>query len=788
MKIQSLVGGDDIVEDLSKKKASGKTGPLSCQSCSLNGKTKVVEPDNPDAEVLIIGEAPGKTDEATGHLFAGASGTLFKDCLVKAGWLAKDFQLSTVCRCRLSDELGNSRSPSKREVNICFELYLKRMLSRFNKILVVGKIPVIAVLGKAYNKLRGNVAFEKGKLIAATYSPTYVLRNRNKLSACIDDLRFFKQVFFEDYRPKFQIVTTEADRSTCLKDLQATETVIFDIETTGLKIDSQLLVVGVHGATKAWPIPIVGKYQGNVDFVKHLLSLGKLYVGYNSTFEYKMLRASNLCPRGLTMADVKVQDHALDPGKARKGEAFGLKALGVRNGLHWSRLELNPAEAADMDRLCWYNAEDLINTHALYYKLHLQVEENKLLPVVTKVINPAINVIGEMEGEGIELDTDEIGRVRKKLVAQKDIVATELSKRFGEINWGSTTQLGKKLEELKVPAIKTTAAGRYGTDAESIDLLMEAHPEREDVQFLCGHISILRKASKLLSTYVDGLEEKLSADGRLRGSFNLTGTGTGRLSSNGPNLQNIPRGNLIKSMFVAKQGYTLLEADASQVELRIAASIAPEPVMIEAYVKEADLHKLTASFVLNKAIEKVTVSERQLAKAVNFGLLYGQSWQGFRMYAKAKFAIILSDEEARSFRTAFFTKYQGLNAWHNSVTHYIRQGFDHVRTPFGRIRYLMVNDTEGHKIRQALNTPVQSSASDCTLLFMRYLWDRIDPAKCTFLLTVHDQVLLEIAKGYVSETRQLISDGAEYVTKTVKWLKCPFVMDTKVGDTWGSLK
>lgn len=801
LRVQSLFGGDDAMVESKSSSGKGKSGKgivISCAKCTLNGKVQVIEPVNGNAKVLIVGEAPGEDEEKQGRIFVGRSGQLFRDCLAKAGWNMRDIQFTNTCRCRPTDEQGNNRTPTSKEMEICKKLYLDKDFERFTDILVAGKVPETATLGDAISYARGNVVIEKGKRIAVTYHPAYILRNRREDSrienSFIRDLQFFKEVFIDGYKPSFILVDDEPKRLKCLDEVMRSTYIIFDVETTGLDRDCQLTMVGIGCPEGVYVIPTIGKYSENLSFVKRLFQFkDKEYIAHNAQFDYKILRWNDLCARDIKLKCTMTSAYLIE-GKGGE-ESYKLKSICVKRDLRWSHLLLNPTLTDNLDDIFIYNAEDIINTRGLYLIQKELLEQKKLSYVDTQVLSPAINVISEMEGNGIRIDLESMKTVRVKLANQIDILRTELTDKFGERNWTSTTQLQEIFEQLaKGIATKKTSTGKLSTDEESIRGYLEYFianpntPNKASMLFLCESLLQLRESSKMLSTYVDGLSKRVGSDGRLRGHFWFIGTETGRLSSSGPNLQNIPRDGRIKVMFVTEPGWTLIESDLSQIELRVAASIANEPVMIRAYNEGIDLHSVTASAVSGVPLDKVTKVMRNKAKAVNFGFLYGQSWQGFKAYAKNKFGVILSDEEAQNFREAFFGKYVALRSWHERVDFECRSGLENITTVFGRIRRLDMSEDVGHRVRQALNTPVQGPASDCNLLAMRYVWDHVDPNKVRFLLTVHDQFMLEARDEYAEDVLGIIGEVTSYMAKKCSWLKVPFILDTKTGHNWCDMK
>ena len=239
----------------------------------------------------------------------------------------------------------------------------------------------------------------------------------------------------------------------------------------------------------------------------------------------------------------------------------------------------------------------------------------------------------------------------------------------------------------------------------------------------------------------ESLLECIEADNRIHGRFEPTGTDTGRFSSKSPNLQNIGRGEL-RACFVAPAGKCLVVADYSQIELRAAAVIAGEEKMIEAYKRGDDLHKLTASTVLGKPLEQVTKEDRQLSKAINFGLLYGQSAKGLVRYAASSYGVQLADEEAQEIRKAFFRTYGSLRQWHGESHVNAQKGVREVRTILGRRRLIPESADEWQRFTALVNTPVQGSCADGMKRALVLTASRL-PDSASIISTVHDEVIVE---------------------------------------------
>jgi DNA polymerase-1 len=293
------------------------------------------------------------------------------------------------------------------------------------------------------------------------------------------------------------------------------------------------------------------------------------------------------------------------------------------------------------------------------------------------------------------------------------------------------------------------------------------------------------------------LDDHADADDRVRCGWNQLGADSGRMSCSDPNLQQVPRGSDYRRCLVAPPGRVLVKADYSQVELRIAARLAGERVMIDAYRAGGDLHRLTAARVLKKAEADVTRDDRQVAKSLNFGLLYGMGWRGLRAYAHANYGVALGDDQARAYRDAFFRAYPGLAAWHRGVRRDVQARFDadpagthEVRTLGGRRRVLPVAKTRADgraypNVTEALNTPVQGTGADGLKAAVARLWEtRAGCPGAVPVLFCHDEVVLEVPAGDADRAaawlKGCMTDAVAPALDPV-----PVEVDVAVGRTWG---
>jgi DNA polymerase-1 len=299
-----------------------------------------------------------------------------------------------------------------------------------------------------------------------------------------------------------------------------------------------------------------------------------------------------------------------------------------------------------------------------------------------------------------------------------------------------------------------------------------------------GHLVPLvlafREASKR-AQQAESLIDHIKQDGRIHGRFEPLGTATGRFSSKEPNLQNIGRGE-IREAFTAPAGKHLIVADYSQIELRAAAAIAGETKMIAAYQAGADLHKLTAATVLGKEEDQVTKADRQLAKAVNFGLLYGQSAPGLVKYAATSYGVTMSEDEATRIRQAFFRTYSRLRQWHGLSHNQAEEGITEVRTRTGRRRLIPSTASDWERFTAIVNTPVQGGTADGMKHALILIHERL-PKSARIVSTVHDEVVVECREESADECREIITT-AMVEAMAALFPEVPVEVEANICTTW----
>lgn len=395
---------------------------------------------------------------------------------------------------------------------------------------------------------------------------------------------------------------------------------------------------------------------------------------------------------------------------------------------------------------------------------------------------PLVYTLSDMEKEGVHVDAEELKRYGGELAAQIEVLEKEIYEGAGEtFNINSPKQLGHILfEKLEMPYGKKTKTG-YSTAADVLEKLAVEYP-------LVSKILEYRQLAKLKSTYADGLANFIEEDGRIHTNFQQTVTATGRLSSTDPNLQNIPirmeLGRMIRKVFLPKDGYVFVDADYSQIELRILAHMSGDEMLIQAYREAQDIHRMTASQVFHTPFEKVTDLQRRNAKAVNFGIVYGISSFGLSQ------DLSISKKEAQEYIERYFESYPKIKEFLDGCVEKAKKDGYSV-TMFGRRRPLpeisssnFMQRSFGERI--AMNAPIQGTAADIIKIAMNRVHRRLidEGLKSRLLLQVHDELLIETAPDEVDEVKKILDEEM----KGAADLSVELEIDTHTGKNWYEAK
>ena len=591
---------------------------------------------------------------------------------------------------------------------------------------------------------------------------------------------------------EYILVETDEQLNNVLNELLQQPEVCFDTETSSLdKIDNN--IVGFSFSYKAQHGYYIACPE-NFDEAKRLLEIFKpvfesesiTKIIQNVKFDFSILQMYGLGLKG-PIFDTMLAHYLIEPdlrhgmdflsGVYLNYEPISIETLIGKKGKN--QLSMRDVE---LEKIKEYAVEDTDITFQLKQKLAPQLIACEAEKLLFELEQPLVPVLANMEREGVKINKQFLNDYSVEL--QKEI--TQLEKRIIELagvdfNIASPKQLGEVLfDHLKLdPKAKKTKTGQYQTGEDVLQTLNEHEIVR------C--ILEVRQLQKLKSTYVDALPELINqTTGRLHTSFNQAVAATGRLSSNNPNLQNIPirteKGREVRKAFIARnEEYVLLSADYSQIELRIIASMANEEAMIEAFKQGIDIHTATAARVYGIEVKDVTSEQRRNAKAVNFGIIYGQSAFGLSQ------SLGIPRKEAATIIDEYWKQYPNIKNYMNITINFAKEN-GYVQTLMGRRRYLRdINSANftvrGFAERNAINAPVQGSAADMIKLAMINIYNRMQQLgnlKSKMILQVHDELLFDVYKPEVELMRQLVKEEMEKAMP----IQVPVVVEAGIGENW----
>ena len=591
----------------------------------------------------------------------------------------------------------------------------------------------------------------------------------------------------------YQIIQGDLALKLLLQNLQNQTSVCFDTETTGLDaLNAELVGIAFsYEKGKGFYVP----FPENQDEALVLIEKIKPFfeneaiekIGQNLKYDLKILSNYNITVKG-KLFDTMIAHYLINPDMRHNMDILSetylkyspksIEELIGKKGKNQRSMKDVPLEEVKE-----YAVEDADITYQL--KEHFQpiLEKVGTKKLFDEIEIPLVEVLADMEKEGINLDVDFLKAMSKDLAEESNALEQNIYETVGEtFNLASPKQLGEILfDKLKIggPKQKKTKTGQYATGEEVLSYLAK---DNEIVR----NILEWRQLVKLQSTYVDALPNQVDAKTkRVHTDYMQTVAATGRLSSTNPNLQNIPirteRGRQIRKAFIARdENYTLLAADYSQIELRIIAALSGEENMIKAFQNNEDIHKSTASKVFNVPLEEVTKEQRSNAKTVNFGIIYGVSAFGLSNQTD------LSRKEAAELIEAYYQSYPKLKAYMSEQVDFAREN-GYVQTVLGRRRYLKdINSANamvrGGAERNAVNAPIQGSAADIIKIAMINIHKRLiaENWKSKMLLQVHDELVFDVHNSELEKIQPMIKSEMENAFK----LDVPLIVDLGMGKNW----
>lgn len=813
-----------------------------CTACKLHGDT---DPEDVcltgsgpnDAAIGIVTQFPSNPDSSLRVAMERSLAELDLD--------PKTFMWMSAVKCK-----AWSSTPSKGDLKAC-RPYLTEELKFLDltHVITFGNEALFAATGRSgIAKWRGQLyEHPAGPVVFSTISPSAVTRNPRFAEGFAGDLRYFanlvkgisqdKDPWHLPYEDQWTNVMTKSDLRAMARALETADASSYDIETTGAsEVVSgaaivSLAVTTLHGDTPhVWALPLFHPespwrevWKRIIRWLAKYLYKSKRRIAHNAKFDTRWLVHFGM-PKLSPTFDTIIAASLLDENRQKGLKPLAQQLLGADPwGIDTKGLLQTPLVVV-LD----YNGMDTWHTLRLWMLFRKQLQaQPRLASLFMHLMMPAIQELVHVERRGVYVDqnrlVDNWAQVRGTLagieslliehVPDPDDVPDKLKhKKTGEINinWNASNFLRWFLfTYLELPIMargKMKDDGSPGDPSCAEDIMMALATQSPVAKLLVERVEWNKYDTAFFAPYAAQLQT--SPDGRIRSTFKPWGTVTGRLSSGkedkekvtgrqqlqGVNLQQVPRNKLVRGVFGAAPGWAFVEADYSQIELRLAAFLAREREMLRLYAMGQDIHMAMAMTMTGKPAHLVTAEERKKAKAVNFGFLYGMGWAKFVHTAFSNYGVIVTEEEAKAFRKAFFAQFPDLLPWHSKQRRLASQ-FKRVETPMGRVRHLVdidsVNgDVRAEAERQAINSPVQGFASDMALLSMVHtarLFRKHD-IEAYPIGAVHDAVNFEIRIEDLPSALPIIKKTMENLPLEKLFginLDVPIVADLKVGAHWG---
>ena len=595
----------------------------------------------------------------------------------------------------------------------------------------------------------------------------------------------------------YQTIRTEKELDELMGLINQADYVSFDTETTSL--DYMLAeLVGISIALKpneAFYIPINHNYEGaekqlEQDFVlealKPFLESDEIpKIGHNLKYDRHILQNAGIDLKG-TLLDTMLFSYVNNSTITRHNlDAVSKRYLNINptsyEDVAGKGAKQIPFSEVSIDVASDYASEDADISLKLYEHIEPMVQkEAKLAKLYSEIEGPLIYTLGDIERNGVLIDSEKLSQQSKELEAKILKLESQVQKNAGEdFNLGSPKQLQEILyEKLGLPVIKKTPKGQPSTSEAVLQELSMDFPIVHD-------ILSYRAISKLKSTYTDKLPKMINSNtGRVHTSYHQAVTATGRLSSSDPNLQNIPirseEGRRIREAFIAPEGYKILAADYSQIELRIMAHLSKDQGLMDAFAKGQDIHQATAAEIFSINIDDVTPNQRRSAKAINFGLIYGMSAFGLSKQLQ------ITRAEAQNYIEQYFERYPGVKNYMDETKSSAKQN-GYVETVLGRRLYLADIESSNYQRRQyaersAINAPMQGTAADLIKMAMTDLHSKIrnESLDAKIIMQVHDELVIEVNENQLDE----LSDLTVNIMADIFKLDVDLKVDADIGNNW----
>ena len=686
-------------------------------------------------------------------------------------------------------------------------------------VLVLGAQALKATVDGSITELNGVMVEKDGIKYMPSYSPGIVYRDPGKAPFVEKAMNNFKAMMEGSLEglPELDIrlITNMRELKRAFHHLKDNNYLhlSYDIETTGLvRFEDEVNLFGFGNDQVQYIIPLEARYSPLKGArlaqrklirtcVNWLNRNAKALVAGNGKFDDLFLKYRFGVKPNITF-DVVLASHILNENTPN-----GVKENAVLecNAPEWDvDKDLKTGKYKTREKYqeyLTYLGYDIYYEYKLYKVFHKKLKEDRALMKLFYHLYMPGNISYEtVEEHGVFIYPQQFKKVRKHLESEREAIEKQLLKLAKhEVNWNSPAQIQKLLyEELKLPVIETTESGSPSTSEATLMQLRDKHP-------IVELILKYRGVNIQISHFIDGWINRMWGR-RLFPNFKLHGTVTGRTSCTDPNLQQVPRDPIIRNLVGAPEGWSVVEIDYSQAELRIAAIMSGDETMKRIYQTGGDIHTHTYEMITGEKVSDdkyIKKEQRKKAKAVNFGFVYGMGWRKFKIYARDNYGVDLTDKEAEQWRERFFQAYHSLPKWHSKQRRIV-QSMGQVRSPIGRLRrlpdiYSTDKSKKAEAERQSINSPVQGFGSDLTILGMSEIMGNaqsydpdyvLDKDKFFVIGTVHDATLFEVRNDYLME----FCPKAKHILEHPKALEevfhfdtdVPIVADVAVGRSWGA--
>ena len=774
-----------------------------CTDCELHrgSKTVCIYGENVrQCDVMIVLETPNNADVRAGKPGQGQSGAILRSLLDEVG--LDDVYITNVVKC----QPPKNRSPNKDELKACRQ-YLDDEIDRVKPkfVLALGSTAAKAVLKIS------KITMDHGKILEnpkwsfkgmAAFSPAYAMRDPSKLEPLKRDLQRFAQIVkgtFDDELPKVRIIRTPDDMDDFFQASKQADRFSFDTETTGLFPHNpdegrvRCLGIGFPGSVWVFPLNVLGTpfltYASQSRLVRWLVQAlhGKMSIAQNGKFDNQWLARKYGVYFHLNF-DTGLAHHVLDENSPHGLKEMARTYLGAPDYDLPLKEKIGPDDQINLEALYTYCGYDCFYTLKLADMFDSQLKRSKQLrKLFYRLVMPAARAFTHIEMNGLTVDLEKFAENESTLRRQVSTLETELNKLAKkELNWNSPQQVAKLLYEdlgLKATVFTDSDPPKPSTGEEALYNLKDQHP-------IAAKLVEYREATKFLGTYFEGWREYMVKD-QVFFSTKLHGTVTGRYSSR---LHQTPRDGRIRNCVIAPEGWTFVQGDLSQAELRIAAIVSRDVELITCFRRRIDVHWRTLLFTIEVgggeyvphvfataaalglktkdlaeacakllkvghekciAIWKGWKEGRKKAKGINFGFIYGMREKKFIEYAKLKYGFEPTLEEAEVLRGAYFDLYRQLNDWHDRQRKIVKLEGQVINLA-GRIRRLPGIHSSDRSLsseceRQAINSPIQGFIGDLKAMSLIEIFETMPPYYVKVLGEVHDSVLMIVRTSALDE-------------------------------------